>query len=267
LTEKRSVFVALLKLENLHVALEDGTEIVKGVDLDVDTNEVHAIMGPNGSGKSTLAYALMGHPAYEITEGHLYFDGDDVTEMGADERAQRGLFLAFQYPHAIPGVTVTSFLRSAINAVRKARNNGVDDPIAIPEFRKELLAQMDRLKVSRELASRYLNDGFSGGEKKRVEILQMAMLKPRIAVLDETDSGLDIDALRIVSEGVNALRERGMGSLIITQYQRILDYVKPEFVHILLEGNIVQEGGPELVTKLEEHGYDWIREEVAANAS
>ena len=192
--------MALLKLENLHVALEDGTEIVKGVDLEVDTNEVHAIMGPNGSGKSTLAYALMGHPAYEITEGRLLFDGEDVTELGADERAQRGLFLAFQYPHAIPGVTVTSFLRSAINAVRKARNGGVDDPIAIPEFRKKLLAQMDRLKVSRELASRYLNDGFSGGEKKRVEILQMAMLKPRIAVLDETDSGLDIDALRVVGE-------------------------------------------------------------------
>src|SRR6478672_10822254 len=191
--------MALLKLENLHVALEDGTEIVKGVDLEVDLNEVHAVMGPNGSGKSTLAYALMGHPAYEITEGRLLFDGDDVTELGAD---QRGLFLAFQYPHAIPGVTVTSFLRSAINAVRKARNGGVDDPIAIPEFRKTLLAEMDRLKVSRELASRYLNDGFSGGEKKRVEILQMAMLKPRFAVLDETDSGLDIDALRVVAGGV-----------------------------------------------------------------
>ena len=215
--------MALLKLENLHVALEDGTEIVKGVDLEVDLNEVHAVMGPNGSGKSTLAYALMGHPAYEITEGRLLFDGDDVTELGADERAQRGLFLAFQYPHAIPGVTVTSFLRSAINAVRKARNGGVDDPIAIPEFRKELLAQMDRLKVSRELASRYLNDGFSGGEKKRVEILQMAMLKPRIAVLDETDSGLDIDALRVVASGVNELVGPEMGALVITHYQRILE--------------------------------------------
>src|ERR1700745_3004076 len=189
--------MALLKLENLHVALEDGTEIVKGVDLEVDTNEVHAIMGPNGSGKSTLSYAIMGQPAYEITHGKLIFDGEDVTELGADERAQRGLFLAFQYPHAIPGVTVTSFLRSAINAVRKARS-GNDDPMPIPEFRKELLAQMDRLKVSRELASRYLNDGFSGGEKKRVEILQMEMLRPRIGVLEETDSGLDIDALRVV---------------------------------------------------------------------
>jgi Fe-S cluster assembly ATP-binding protein len=248
--------VALLKLENLHVALEDGTEIVKGVDLEVDTNEVHAVMGPNGSGKSTLAYALMGHPAYEITEGRLLFDGDDVTEMGADERAQRGLFLAFQYPHAIPGVTVTSFLRSAINAVRKARNGGVDDPIAIPEFRKELLDQMDRLKVSRELASRYLNDGFSGGEKKRVEILQMAMLRPRIAVLDETDSGLDIDALRVVASGVNELVGPEMGALVITHYQRILNYVKPDHVHVFVDGRIVESGGAELAEKLEADGYD-----------
>jgi len=248
--------VALLKLENLHVSLEDGTEIVKGVDLEVDTDEVHAIMGPNGSGKSTLAYALMGHPAYEITEGRLLFDGEDVTEMGADERAQRGLFLAFQYPHAIPGVTVTSFLRSAINAVRKARNGGVDDPIAIPEFRKELLGQMDRLKVSRELASRYLNDGFSGGEKKRVEILQMAMLKPRIGVLDETDSGLDIDALRVVASGVNELVGPEMGALVITHYQRILNYVKPDHVHVFVGGRIVESGGPELAEKLEADGYD-----------
>ena len=248
--------MALLKLENLHVALEDGTEIVKGVDLEVDLNEVHAVMGPNGSGKSTLAYALMGHPAYEITEGRLLFDGDDVTELGADDRAQRGLFLAFQYPHAIPGVTVTSFLRSAINAVRKARNGGVDDPIAIPEFRKELLEQMDRLKVSRELASRYLNDGFSGGEKKRVEILQMAMLKPRIAVLDETDSGLDIDALRVVASGVNELVGPEMGALVITHYQRILNYVTPDHVHVFVDGRIVESGGPELAEKLEADGYD-----------
>ena len=248
--------MALLKLENLHVSLEDGTEIVKGVDLEVDTNEVHAIMGPNGSGKSTLAYALMGHPAYEITDGRLLFDGDDVTELGADERAQRGLFLAFQYPHAIPGVTVTSFLRSAINAVRKARNGGVDDPIAIPEFRKELLGQMDRLKVSRELASRYLNDGFSGGEKKRVEILQKAMLKPRIAVLDETDSGLDIDALRVVAGGVNELVGPEMGALVITHYQRILNYVTPDHVHVFVDGRIVESGGPELAEKLEADGYD-----------
>ncbi|MBV8066132.1 MAG: Fe-S cluster assembly ATPase SufC [Actinobacteria bacterium] len=246
--------MGLLKLENLHVALEDGTEIVKGVDLEVDLNEVHAIMGPNGSGKSTLSYAIMGHPAYEITEGRILFDREDVTEMGADERAQRGLFLAFQYPHAIPGVTVTNFLRSAINAVRKARS-GKDDPMPIPEFRTELLAQMDRLKVSRELASRYLNDGFSGGEKKRVEILQMAMLKPRIAVLDETDSGLDIDALRVVASGVNELVGPDMGALVITHYQRILDYIKPDHVHVFVGGRIVESGGSELAQKLEAEGY------------
>ena len=248
--------MALLKLENLHVALEDGTEIVKGVDLEVDTNEVHAIMGPNGSGKSTLSNAIMGHPAYVVTEGKILLDGDDVTEMGADERAQRGLFLAFQYPHAVPGVTVTSFLRSAINAIRKAQNGGEEDPIPIPEFRKELLDQMDRLKVSRELASRYLNDGFSGGEKKRVEILQMAMLKPRIAILDETDSGLDIDALKIVAEGVKELVGPEMGALVITHYQRILDYITPDFVHVFIEGRIVEEGGPELAHQLEAEGYE-----------
>jgi Fe-S cluster assembly ATP-binding protein len=248
--------VGLLKLENIHVALEDGTEIVKGVDLEVGLNEVHAIMGPNGSGKSTLSYAIMGHPAYQITEGTILFDGEDVTEMAADERSQRGLFLAFQYPHAIPGVTVTSFLRSAMNAIRKARNGGVEDPIAIPEFRKELLAQMDRLKVSRELASRYLNDGFSGGEKKRVEILQMAMLRPRIAVLDETDSGLDIDALRVVAGGVNELVGPEMGALVITHYQRILNYVTPDHVHVFVDGRIVASGGAELAEQLEADGYD-----------
>src|SRR6266446_2312119 len=219
-------------------------------------------MGPNGSGKSTLSYAIMGHPAYQITEGQILLDGDDVTEMGADERAQRGLFLAFQYPHAIPGVTVTSFLRAAINAVRKARNGGKDDPIAIPEFRKELLAQMDHLKVSRELASRYLNDGFSGGEKKRVEILQMAMLKPRIAVLDETDSGLDIDALRVVARGVQKLVSPDMGAVVITHYQRILNYIKPDFVHVFIDGRIVEEGGPELAHKLEAEGYEAFIPEV-----
>jgi Fe-S cluster assembly ATP-binding protein len=243
-------------LTNLHVALEDGTEIVKGVDLAVDPNEVHAVMGPNGSGKSTLAYALMGHPAYQITEGQILFEGEDLTEMQADERAQRGLFLAFQYPHAVPGVTVTSFLRSALNSIRKARAGGADDPIAIPEFRKELLEQMDRLKVSRELASRYLNDGFSGGEKKRVEILQMAMLKPRIAILDETDSGLDIDALQIVARGVQELVSPEMGAVVITHYQRILNYVKPDFVHVFIDGRIVEEGGPELAHKLEAEGYE-----------
>jgi Fe-S cluster assembly ATP-binding protein len=248
--------LALLELKNLHVALEDGTEIVKGVDLAVDTDEVHAVMGPNGSGKSTLAYALMGHPAYEITKGEILFDGQNMVAMEADERAQRGLFLAFQYPHAVPGVTVTSFLRSAINSIRKARAGGKDDPIAIPAFRTELLAQMDRLKVSRELASRYLNDGFSGGEKKRVEILQMAMLKPRIAILDETDSGLDIDALRVVAGGVKELVGPETGALVITHYQRILDYITPDFVHVFIDGRIVEEGGPELAHKLEAEGYE-----------
>jgi Fe-S cluster assembly ATP-binding protein len=248
--------MALLELKNVHVALEDGTEIVKGVDLAVDPNEVHAIMGPNGSGKSTLAYALMGHPAYEITEGEVVFDGRDLVAMGPDERAQAGLFLAFQYPHAIPGVTVTSFLRSAINAIRKARAAGIDDPIPVPEFRKELLAQMDRLKVSRDLASRYLNDGFSGGEKKRIEILQMAMLKPRIAILDETDSGLDIDALQTVARGVKEVVGPAMGALVITHYQRILNYIEPDFVHVFVGGRIVEEGGPELAHKLEAEGYE-----------
>jgi Fe-S cluster assembly ATP-binding protein len=248
--------LALLELKNLHVSLEDGTEIVKGVDLAVSPNEVHAVMGPNGSGKSTLAYALMGHPAYEITEGQILFDGEDVTELEADERAQRGLFLAFQYPHAVPGVTVTSFLRSAINAIRKAKADGQDDPVPIPEFRKDLLEAMDRLKVSRDLASRYLNDGFSGGEKKRVEILQMAMLKPRIAVLDETDSGLDIDALKVVAEGVKSLVSPEMGAVVITHYQRILNYIKPDFVHVFIGGRIVDEGGPELAHKLEAEGYE-----------
>ena len=222
----------------------------------MNADEVHAVMGPNGSGKSTLAYALMGHPAYEITEGEVLFDGENLLEMQADERAQRGLFLAFQYPHAVPGVTVTSFLRSAINSIRKARNDGQDDPVRVPEFRKELLAQMDRLKVSRELASRYLNDGFSGGEKKRVEILQMAMLKPRIAILDETDSGLDIDALRVVANGVKELVGPEMGALVITHYQRILNYIRPDFVHVFTGGRIVEEGGPELAQKLEAEGYE-----------
>jgi Fe-S cluster assembly ATP-binding protein len=248
--------VALLELKNLHVALEDGTEIVKGVDLAVDTNEVHAIMGPNGSGKSTLAYAIAGHPAYETTEGQILLDGEDVTEAGADERAQTGLFLAFQYPHAVPGVTVTNFLRTAINSIRKARAGGVEDPLPVKEFRTELYAQMDRLKVSRELASRYLNDGFSGGEKKRVEILQMAMLKPRIAVLDETDSGLDIDALKIVASGVKELVSPSMGALVITHYQRILNYIQPDFVHVFVGGRIVEEGGPELALQLEASGYE-----------
>ena len=248
--------MALLEIKNLHVSLEDGPEIVKGVDLSVDLGQKHAIMGPNGSGKSTLAYALMGHPSYVVTEGEILVDGEDVTELGADERAQRGMFLAFQYPHAIPGVTVTSFLRSALNAIRKARAGGEDDPIPIPEFRKELTEAMEKLKVSRELASRYVNDGFSGGERKRVEVLQLAMLKPRIAILDETDTGLDIDALRIVAGGVNALVGPDLGVLLITHYQRLLNYIQPDFVHVFMDGRVVAEGGPELAHTLEAGGYE-----------
>jgi Fe-S cluster assembly ATP-binding protein len=248
--------VALLELKNLHVAIEDGTEIVKGVDLAVETNEVHAVMGPNGSGKSTLAYALMGHPAYEITEGDILVDGESVVELEADERAQRGLFLAFQYPHAVPGVTVTNFLRSAVNAIRKAKNGGEDDPISVADFRKQLTDAMDQLRVPREMMGRYLNEGFSGGEKKRVEILQMAMLEPRIAVLDETDSGLDIDALKVVADGVRQLVGPDMGALVITHYQRILNYIQPDRVHVFVDGRIVESGGPELAHKLEAEGYD-----------
>jgi len=249
------------------VAIEDGTEIVKGVDLSIDTNEVHAIMGPNGSGKSTLAYALMGHPAYEITEGEILLDGEDLVELEADERAQRGLFLAFQYPHAVPGVTVANFLRTAVNALRKARAGGVEDPVPVSEFRKTLTAAMERLKVPREMTSRYLNEGFSGGEKKRVEILQMALLRPRMAVLDETDSGLDIDALKIVAEGVQELVGPAMGAVVITHYQRILNYITPDHVHVFVDGRIVAEGGPELAHKLEAEGYEAFMPEAVGGGS
>jgi Fe-S cluster assembly ATP-binding protein len=258
--------LALLEIKNLHVATEDGTEIVSGVDLAVSPNEVHAIMGPNGSGKSTLAYALMGHPAYRITEGDIVLGGESILELEADERAQRGLFLAFQYPHAVPGVTVASFLRSALNSIRKARAGGEDDPVKIPEFRKELTAAMENLRVPKEMAGRYLNEGFSGGEKKRVEILQMALLKPRIAVLDETDSGLDIDALRIVANGVQGLVGPDMGALVITHYQRILEYIEPDFVHVFVDGRIVEEGGSELAHKLEAEGYDAFMPVAAGGA-
>jgi Fe-S cluster assembly ATP-binding protein len=256
--------VALLEIRDLHVSHEEtGREIVKGVDLAIEAGQVHAIMGRNGSGKSTLAYALMGHPAYEITEGEILFDGEDLVEMEADARAQRGLFLAFQYPHAVPGVTVTNFLRSAINAVRKARA-GQDDPIPIPEFRKELLGRMEDLKVSRELASRYINDGFSGGERKKMEMLQLAMLKPRLAVLDETDTGLDIDALKVVGSGVQQLVGPDMAALVITHYPRILGYIKPDYVHVFADGRIVAEGGPELAQQLEAEGYDAFDPEPVA---
>lgn len=247
--------MALLEIKNLHVSHEEtGREIVKGVDLAVDAGQVHAIMGPNGSGKSTLAYALMGHPAYEITEGEILFDGEDVVEMEADERAQRGLFLAFQYPHAVPGVTVTNFLRSAINSVRKAKA-GKDDPVPIKEFREELLGRMEELGVTRELAGRYVNDGFSGGERKKMEMLQLAMLKPRLAILDETDTGLDIDALKVVGGGVQKLVGPEMGALLITHFPRILQYIKPDFVHVFWDGKIVAEGGSELADQLEREGY------------
>jgi Fe-S cluster assembly ATP-binding protein len=245
-----------LEIQNLHVTVE-GNEILKGVDLAVSRGEVHALMGPNGSGKSTLANTILGHPSYEITEGKILFQGQDLTEAEPDERARAGLFMAFQYPSAIPGVSVVNFLRTAINANRKAKG---EDPINLKDFRKELEQQMDLLHVDREFTRRYLNEGFSGGEKKRCEILQMAILRPVLAVLDETDSGLDIDALRTVAEAVNSLRGPDLGVLIITHYQRILGYVEPDFVHIMLDGRVVEQGGPELAAKMEEKGYDWVRE-------
>ncbi|MCW2960603.1 MAG: sufC [Thermoleophilia bacterium] len=255
-----------LVIENLHVAV-DGNEILSGIDLTVREGEIHALMGPNGSGKSTLSYALMGHPKYEVTAGTATFGGEDILELEVDERARLGLFLAFQYPQAVPGVSVTNFLRMAVNSHRGVIGDGRKDdpnavkPITIPEFRKQLEAAMALLKVDRDLIRRYLNDGFSGGEKKRVEILQMAMLNPSIAILDETDSGLDIDALRIVAEGVDSLvRERNMGALVITHYQRILNYIKPDFVHILVGGKIVANGDFELAKRLENEGYGSVLE-------
>lgn len=247
-----------LVIRNLHVNI-DGKEILKGLDLTITQGQVHAIMGPNGTGKSTLAYALMGHPSYEVTEGEVIFKGTNILELSPDERSRLGIFLAFQYPVSIPGVTVANFLRTAINARRRAENPS-DKGMPIPEFRKKMKEQMDRLKMDPAFAGRYLNEGFSGGEKKRAEILQMAMLKPQIAVLDETDSGLDIDALRIVSEGVNALRGPDLGVLVITHYQRILNYINPDQVHVMLGGRVVESGGPDLALHLEEHGYDWVRE-------
>ena len=251
-----------LVIKNLHVNIE-GKEILKGLDLTIRQGEVHAIMGPNGTGKSTLAYSLMGHPSYEVTDGEAVFKGQNILDLDPDERSRLGLFLAFQYPVAIPGVTVANFLRASINARRRAEN-AEDKGISIPEFRKTLKEHMDRLKMDYSFASRYLNDGFSGGEKKRAEILQLAALKPEIAILDETDSGLDIDALRIVSEGVNSLRGSDLGVLVITHYQRILNYITPDFVHIMLGGKIVESGGADLALHLEEQGYDWVREKYEA---
>ena len=247
-----------LVIKDLHVSIE-GNEILKGLDLAIKQGEIHAIMGPNGTGKSTLAYTLMGHPSYEVTGGEAWFKDENILELDADERSRLGLFLAFQYPVAIPGVTVANFLRSALNARRRAENPD-DKGMPIPEFRKLLKEKMDLLKMDHSFAGRYLNDGFSGGEKKRAEILQMATLHPEIAILDETDSGLDIDALRIVADGVNALTDKDLGVLVITHYQRLLNYIKPDFVHVMFNGKIVESGGPELALQLEEQGYDWIRE-------
>ena len=256
-----------LEIRDLHVAV-DGKQILKGVNLTVRQGEIHALMGPNAAGKSTLAYALMGHPAYQVTQGHILFRGKDLVPLQADERARMGLFLAFQYPVAIPGVSIANFLRTSINAKRRAANPE-DKGIPIAEFRNLLKEKMDLLRIPHEFAGRYLNDGFSGGEKKRAEILQLATLSPAIAVLDETDSGLDIDALKIVAGGVRSLANENLGVLIITHYNRILNHIRPHFVHILLDGRIAESGGPDLAEHLEEHGYDWIRErqeEVLAEA-
>jgi Fe-S cluster assembly ATP-binding protein len=250
-----------LQIENLHVAVE-GKAILKGLDLTVEKGEIHAIMGPNGSGKSTLANALLGHPKYEVTQGTIRFKGEDIAEWSADERGRRGLFLAFQYPTAIPGVSVANFLRMALQARRKEL--GEEKPMPPKEFRALVKEKMALLRMDDSFAGRYINDGFSGGEKKRAEILQMAVLRPEIAVLDETDSGLDIDALRIVAEGVNALAGPELGVLLITHYQRILNYIKPHFVHVLVDGKIVKSGGAELAHELEAQGYDWVRDTQAA---
>ncbi|MDX6423791.1 MAG: Fe-S cluster assembly ATP-binding protein [Gaiellaceae bacterium] len=255
--------MSLLEISNLHVRAED-KEILKGVDLSIGKGEIHALMGPNGSGKSTLANAIMGHPSLEVTEGQIVFNGEDVTEAEPDERARMGLFMAFQYPVAVPGVTVTKYLRTVMNAHREAQGL---DPVSLKDFRKTVEDAMKLVEVPREFTTRYLNEGFSGGEKKRMEILQLALQQPELAVLDETDSGLDIDALKTVAHGVNTLKGPDMGVLIITHYQRILHMVEPTHVHVLYQGRIVKEGGPELVTTLEEKGYGWIREEVEAAAA
>jgi len=245
---------SILSLRNIHVEVE-GKEVVKGVSLDINPGEKHAIMGPNGSGKSSLANALAGHPAYTITSGRASISDLDLIEMNATERSLAGLFLAFQYPLAIPGVTVANFLRTAV----KARSNG--DESRVRSFRKDLKAMFKLLEIDESFATRYINEGFSGGEKKRIEILQMLMLKPQMAILDETDSGLDIDALKVVSKGINTSASKYNGILLVTHYQRILDYVKPDFVHVMMDGRFVKSGGPELALQLEKEGYDWIREE------
>lgn len=235
----------------------EGKEILKGINIEVKGGEVHAIMGPNGTGKSTLASSLMGHPKYEVTEGSVFLDGEDVLEMSVDERARAGLFLAMQYPSEITGVTNSDFMRSAINARR-----GEGNEISLIKFIRQMESKMKELDMNQEFAHRYLNEGFSGGEKKRNEILQMMMIEPKLVILDEIDSGLDIDALKIVANGVNAMRNEDRGFLIITHYQRLLDYIKPDFVHVMMQGRIVKSGGPELAERLEAEGYDWVKEEL-----
>jgi Fe-S cluster assembly ATP-binding protein len=252
--------MAELEIRNLHVRAGD-KQILRGLDLIVGKGEIHALMGPNGSGKSTLANVIMGHPNLEVTEGQVLFKGQDITDASPDERARMGLFMAFQYPVAVPGVTVTKYLRTVLNAHREAHG---EEPIPLKDFREVVEAAMKLTNVPREFSTRYLNEGFSGGEKKRMEILQLALQRPEMAILDETDSGLDIDALRVVANGVNAVAGPDMGVLIITHYQRILHLVQPSHVHVMYEGRIVKEGGPDLVTELEAKGYGWITEEVAA---
>jgi Fe-S cluster assembly ATP-binding protein len=252
--------MADLEIRNLHVRAGD-KQILRGLDLSVSKGEIHALMGPNGSGKSTLANAIMGHPNLEVTEGQILFKGEDITEADTDERARMGLFMAFQYPVAVPGVTVTKYLRTVLNAHREAHG---EEPIPLREFRQTVEAAMKLTNVPKEFSSRYLNEGFSGGEKKRMEILQLALQQPELAILDETDSGLDIDALRVVANGVNSVAGADMGVLIITHYQRILHLVQPSHVHVIYQGRIVKEGGPDLVDELEAKGYGWITEQVAA---
>lgn len=248
----------MLKIENLHASIGD-KEILKGINLTVGKGEVHAIMGPNGSGKSTLSSVLVGHPTYEVTEGSVTFEGEDILELEPEERAHRGLFLSFQYPVEIPGVSMVNFMRAALNERRKAAGL---DPLPAADFLKLMKQKRELVELDNKLASRSVNEGFSGGEKKRNEIFQMAMLEPKLAILDETDSGLDIDALRVVAKGVNELRSPENSTIVITHYQRLLDYIRPDFVHVLYKGRIVRSGGPELALELEERGYDWIKEEV-----
>jgi Fe-S cluster assembly ATP-binding protein len=254
--------MAELEIRNLYVRAGE-KEILRGLDLSVGKGEIHALMGPNGSGKSTLANVVMGHPGLEITEGQIIFKGEDITEADPDERSRAGLFMAFQYPVSVPGVTVTKYLRTVLNAHREAHG---EEPIALKDFRQTVEAAMELTKVPKEFSTRYLNEGFSGGEKKRMEILQLALQRPEMAILDETDSGLDIDALRVVAKGVNAVAGPDMGVLIITHYQRILHLVKPSHVHVMFQGRIVKQGGPELVDELEAKGYGWIAEELGAAA-